>query len=160
MVGWLRELLKKPKNPMPKVTKTPTTPKPKVDTKPVEVAPIVDVVVRHFNKNIKISPRKLRLAVTSIKKLSPLEALSRLKFLNSNAGRILVKAVEQVIANAKNKNLNLETLKFKTIIVNEGQKIKRMDKAHGSRFARGIILRRHSRLELLLIGQTNNGSKS
>jgi len=31
-------------------------------------------------------------------------------------------------------------------------KIKRMDKSHGSRFARGIIQKRHSRLVIVLSG--------
>jgi ribosomal protein L22 len=94
-----------------------------------------------------ISPQKLRLLTDNIKKMSPVEALGRLKFTNTKAARVIIKALQNVIADAKN-NFNLEpnTLKFDLIKVDEGMKIKRMDKSHGSRFARGLIQKRHSRL--------------
>jgi large subunit ribosomal protein L22 len=115
-----------------------------IDTPKVEV---VNKVAKYLNKNIMISPRKLRLLVDNIKKLSPVEALSRLKFTNTKSAQVMIKALENIIADAKN-NFNFEanTLKFDLIKVDEGLKIKRMDKSHGSRFARGLIQKRHSRL--------------
>lgn len=115
------------------------------------VAPKVEVsttkVAKYLNKNVMISPRKLRLIATDIKKMSPVEALTRLKFTNTKGARILIKALQNVIADAKsNFNLDANTLKFDLIKVDEGLKIKRMDKAHGSRFARGLVQKRHSRL--------------
>ena len=145
---------------MPKVTKKTTTKvtqeaKTKVAS-PVITAPKVETVTKvakYFNKNLMISPRKLRLLAENIKKLSPTEALTRLKFTNTKAARILVKAVQNVIADAKNNfNLDPATLKFDLIKVDEGMKIKRMDKAHGSRFARGLIQKRHSRLVIHVKG--------
>jgi large subunit ribosomal protein L22 len=104
-------------------------------------------IAKYFNKNIMISPRKLRLLADNIKKLSPNEALTRLKFTNTKSARVMIKALQNVIADAKNNfNLDTNTLKFDLIKVDEGLKIKRMDKAHGSRFARGLIQKRHSRL--------------
>jgi large subunit ribosomal protein L22 len=104
-------------------------------------------VVKYFNKNLMISPRKLRLLVDNIKKMSPAEALVKLKFTNTKAARIMVKALQNVIADAKNNfNLDEKSLKFVLLKVDEGLKIKRMDKSHGSRFARGLIQKRHSRL--------------
>lgn len=110
-------------------------------------------IAKYLNKNIMISPRKLRLLVNNIKKLSPSEALTRLKFTNTKAARIMIKALENVISDAKN-NFNLDTnsLKFDLVKVDEGLKIKRMDKAHGSRFARGLIQKRHSRLVIHVKG--------
>lgn len=106
------------------------------------------------DKNIQISPRKLRLLVETSKKLTVLSALSKLKFTNTKSARVLVKAIETAIATAKNNyNLIPETLKFTSFIVNEGPKTKRTDKSHGSRFARGIIIRRHSRLTMVVKGQ-------
>ncbi|OIP86965.1 hypothetical protein AUK05_02440 [Candidatus Shapirobacteria bacterium CG2_30_35_20] len=106
------------------------------------------------DKNIQISPRKLRLLVETSKKLTVLSALSKLKFTNTKSARVLVKAIETAIATAKNNyNLIPETLKFTSFIVNEGPKTKRTDKSHGSRFARGIIIRRHSRLNMTVKGQ-------
>jgi len=121
-----------------------------VEVKPVEVKPIL---AKYINKNLKISPRKLRLLVTDVKKLAPADCVSRLKFSQTNAGRLLIKCVADAIASAKhNYNLLPASLKFVEFRVDEGMKIKRMDKSHGSRFARGIIQKRHSRLVIVLSG--------
>ena len=110
-------------------------------------------VAKYLNKNIMISPRKLRLLADNIRKMSPVEALSRLKFTNTKAARIMIKALQNVIADAKNNfNLDENSLKFDLLKVDEGLKIKRMDKAHGSRFARGLIQKRHSRLVIHVKG--------
>lgn len=106
------------------------------------------------DKNIQISPRKLRLLVETIKPLPVLKALSKLNFTNTKSARVLVKAIKTAVATAKNNyNLIPETLTFGTFLVNEGPKTKRTDKSHGSRFARGIIIRRHSRLTMVVKGQ-------
>lgn len=124
--------------------------------KPVEVA-IAVKKAKYVNKNIQISPRKLRLLATTMKSLSPVEALDRMKFTNTKAARVLVQALKNIIADAKtNFNLNTDTLKFDTVKVDEGMKIKRMDKSHGSRFNRGIIQKRHSRLEIIVSGLNKN----
>lgn len=124
---------------------------PIVSTPKTEV--VVGKVAKYFNKNIMISPRKLRLLADNIKKLSPVEALTRLKFTNTKSARVMIKALQNVIADAKNNfNLDANTLKFDLIKVDEGLKIKRMDKAHGSRFARGLIQKRHSRLIIHIKG--------
>lgn len=118
-----------------------------------EVKEIQIVSVRYQNKNLMISPRKLRLLVNRIRILLPSVALTQLKFTNTKAARLLVKSVQNIIADAKNNfGLNTDTLKFDIIKVDEGQKIKRMDKSHGSRFARGLIQKRHSRLEIIVKG--------
>ena len=109
------------------------------------------VLVKYLNKNIKISPRKLALAVDRVRPLAPNLALDRLKFTNTKASRVLVKALKNVIADAKhNFNLDPDTLVFESIFVGESQKLKRMDKSHGSRFARGLIQKRHSRLSIIV----------
>jgi large subunit ribosomal protein L22 len=109
---------------------------------------------KYTDKNIKISPRKLRLLATSIKKLSPLTAAVKLSLTNTKAARILTSALKTVVSVAKNNyNLLPESLSFDTIQVDEGPKIKRMDKSHGSHFSRGIIMKRHSRLIIIVKGQ-------
>jgi large subunit ribosomal protein L22 len=123
----------------------------KAEVKAVEVS--TAKIAKYFNKDLMISPRKLRLLADNIRKLSPVEALSRLKFTNTKSARIMIKALQNIIADAKN-NFNLEanTLKFDLLKVDEGLKMKRMDKAHGSRFARGLIQKRHSRLIIHIKG--------
>jgi len=142
------------KETKPKVVEKKTT---KVAAaKPVEtkVAPTFKTAV-YRNANLQISPRKFRLLVKTIKPLHPVKALTELKFTNSKAARILVNSIKNVIADAKtNFGISPETLKFESIRVDEGLKIKRMDKSHGARFASGRIVKRHSRLEIIVKGET------
>ena len=137
-----------------KITKKAVVKKtaPKVVNKPVEMAQIAKTA-KYFNKDIQISPRKLRLLVNEVRKFTPVEALNRVKFVNTKAARIMVKALTNIIADAKN-NFGLDTnsLKFDTIKADEALKIKRMDKSHGSRYARGLIQKRHSRLVIIVKG--------
>ena len=139
-----------------KVIKTKAVKKPAekiTAVKPVEIKETVFKTAKYVNKNIQLSPRKLRLLVDDVRKLSPVEALSRVKFVNTKAARILTQALKNIIADAKN-NFSLDTnsLKFDTIKADEALKIKRMDKSHGSRFARGLIQKRHSRLVIIVKG--------
>ena len=124
---------------------------------PIVAAPVIAPefkLSKYTDKNIKISPRKLRLLATSIKKLSPQIALTKLSLTKTKAARVLASALKTVISVAKNNyDLIPETLKFDTITVDEGPKTKRMDKSHGSHFARGIIIKRHSYLTIIVKGQ-------
>ena len=117
--------------------------------------------LRFIDKNVKISPRKLRLLANDIKKLTPAVALVNLKFVNSLSGRILLKSVKTAVGVAKNNlGATVDNLVFDSIQVNEGLKIKRMDKSHGSRFNRGLIQKRHSRLTITIKSLNQNPSSS
>jgi large subunit ribosomal protein L22 len=107
----------------------------------------------YLGRDLLISPRKLRLLVNQVKHLAPSDAVARLKFLNTKSARILTKALRNALSNAQT-NLCLlpETLKIKSLLVSDGSKIKRMDKSHGARFARGLRLKRRSRLTIILSG--------
>lgn len=140
-------------------TKKTTTKKivVKKTTTPVVVKPEIKKIetkwVKFSHSNLKVSPRKLRLLVATVKKLTPAVALNTLQFTNSNSARLLREVLNNAINTAKNNNqLLVDSLKFASVTVDEGQKIKRMDKSHGSRFARGMIMRRHSRLNIVLSG--------
>ena len=136
-----------------KVVKAPVV--KKAEVKPVETKKVEIKKVVYRNKNMMISPRKLRLVADIVRKLKPNEAINRLKLTNSKAARLLVKSIKNVIADAKNNfGLNTDTLTFDSLRVDEGMKIKRMDKAHGSRFVRGLKMKRHSRIEIIVKGET------
>ncbi len=142
----------KTKTPV-KVVKKPVEVKAVETKKPVEKTVITTKTAQYVNKNVMISPRKLRLLVDRIRPLSPTTALLNLKFVNTKAARILVQALKNVIADAKNNfNLDADSLKFDTIKADEASKIKRMDKSHGSHFARGLIQKRHSHLLIKVKG--------
>lgn len=145
---------------MPKITKKTTIKDKKAEVKTTKVAEskvitkeTVIKTARYVNKNIQLSPRKLRLLVDEVRKFTPVEALARLKFINTKAARILIKALKNIIADSKNNfNLDINSLKFDTIKADESIKLKRMDKSHGSHFARGLIQKRHSRLLIIVKG--------
>lgn len=145
-----KEIKKNTKTKVAKTVKQVKAVSKVVETPKVEVA---NKIAKYFNKNLMISPRKLRLLADNIKKLSPVDALTRLKFTNTKAARVMIKALQNVISDAKNNfNLDANTLKFDLLKVDEGEKLKRMDKSHGSRFARGLIQKRHSRLVIHVKG--------
>lgn len=135
-------------------TITKKTPVKKVEIKQVSapVAKVEKTLVNFSHPNLKISPRKLRLLANDVKKLNPSDVVVKLKFVNSNASRIFLTVLKNAIATAKNKNLLVDSLQFHEVRVDEGSKTKRMDKSHGSRFARGVIMKRHSRLLIILSG--------
>lgn len=134
-------------------TKANTTTKkiPKLAVKAVETK-----TIRFLDKNVKLSPRKLRLLANIVKKMTPAVALSHLSIENSRCARYLTKAIKTAIADAINNHKLVEdSLKFDSILVNESIKYKRMDKSHSSRFARGLIQKRHSRLTIYIKGNKN-----
>lgn len=143
---------------MAKIIKKETSKKVETAKEVIQQPVVLDSKkAKYFNKNILISPRKLRLLATSIKALNPKDALNQLKFVNTKAARVLVLALKNIIADAKNNfGLDPDTLKFDAVKVDESMKIKRMDKSHGSRFNRGIIQKRHSRLEIIVSNKIKN----
>ena len=136
----------------------------KLTTKPVDkkiqTKPVInqtETTVRYLDKNVKISPRKLRLVANIVKKMSPSIALNHLQIENSKAARILSKAIKTATADCLNNHKHdQKSLKFSSILVNEGIKYKRMDKSHSSRFSRGLIQKRHSRLTINIKGYKTN----
>ena len=101
--------------------------------------------------NIRIGPRKLRLLSKNLRGLSPQKALEKLKFYPQKGVTCLEKVIKQAKANAINNfKLSEGSLIIKSIQVNEGTRIKRLDKSHGARFDRGIIKKRSSHIYLIL----------
>jgi len=123
----------------------------KITTKPTETK-----TIRYLDKNVKISPRKLRLIANLVKKMKPQVALNHLQIENSLSARVLTKAIKTAIADATNNHsLVQDSLVFASILVGEGIKFKRMDKSHSSRFSRGLIQKRHSHLTINISGTKN-----
>jgi len=128
--------------------------------KKIQTNPVInqtETTVRYLDKNVKISPRKLRLLANIVKKMPPIVALNHLQIENSKSARILAKAIKTAIADCQtNHKLDQKSLKFDSILVNEAIKYKRMDKSHSSRFSRGLIQKRHSRLTIFIKGYKTN----
>lgn len=76
-------------------------------------------------KYVRTSTRKLRLVADSIRKLSPADALVRLRLMPKQATKPMIQVIQSAIANAKEKQAKVEALRFKTIEVMGGPVMKR-----------------------------------
>ncbi|OGG09318.1 hypothetical protein A2154_03215 [Candidatus Gottesmanbacteria bacterium RBG_16_43_7] len=76
-------------------------------------------------KYIRTSARKLRLVADLIRDLTPTEALSYLDTASRRAARPLYKAVASAVDNAKQKQAEVNKLKFVTIEIMGGGSMKR-----------------------------------
>lgn len=84
-----------------------------------------NVIIAEAN-NIKISPRKVRLVVDSIRKHEIQLAISELSILNKRAALPVKKLIESAVANAVNNfKLKKEDLVIAEIMVGEGGAFKR-----------------------------------
>src|SRR3989344_6959609 len=100
-------------------------------------------------KNIRISPEKVNLIVSQVKKLTPTKAVQILKFVNKSASPILSKLIKSAIANAKhNQGVHEQDLVFKEIIVTKGPSHKRFQPV--SRGRAHHILKRTSHIKVIL----------
>lgn len=109
---------------------------------------------------IPVSPRKLRLITDAVKNLSINMAIAQLKLLPKAAGSIVLKVIQQAVANAKNNfKLSPADLQIESLVIGEGPRSKRSDRhAHGSRFGGGV---RHKRTaHVILHLSAKNGTKS
>lgn len=75
---------------------------------------------------MRITPRKARLVADAIRKMSPMAALTNLKFLNKKSSEVFTKVIKQAVANATSSGkVTSDQLKFKSILVDSGPIIKR-----------------------------------
>lgn len=84
-------------------------------------------------KNLRMSPRKVRLVIDIIRKMPVLDALDQLKFVNKLAAEPIAKLIKSAVANAENTySLDKNNLFIKEIRSDEGIMLKRwMPRAHG-----------------------------
>lgn len=78
-----------------------------------------------IQKYIHTSPRKLRLVADMIRKMQPKYALEVLRVTNKRAAQDLAKALETVLANAKQAGLDQSAVVFKKLEIDESTKMKR-----------------------------------
>jgi len=79
-----------------------------------------------YIKNLRISPKKLRFLTDDVKKFKASESLKYLLYTNKKGARLLYNAIKSAINNAKNSlKVSEDVLKFKALIIEEGQKLKR-----------------------------------
>lgn len=82
--------------------------------------------VKTYIKNLRISPKKLRFFLKSIKKLKPVQVLDHLFYHQKRAAKIWYKAIKSAIDNAKSRfNAKDEAINFKLLTVEQGSAMKR-----------------------------------
>jgi large subunit ribosomal protein L22 len=100
-------------------------------------------------KNLRITPRKVRLISGLIKGLDATAAKSQLDHLVKKSSRPISKLLDSAVANARNNfGLVKENLFIKDIVVDEGMRLKRFrPKGFGTT---SPILKRTSRIKIIL----------
>jgi len=113
-------------------------------------------IVKASASYVGYSPRKLRLVADAINKLPPIKAIDILGTINKRAVRPILLVYKQAVGNAKNNlKLSLESLKTKSLIIEEGPKGgKKADvHSHGARFDRGVRRKKFAHIKLELEGE-------
>ena len=112
-----------------------------------------------YLKNLKITPKKLRLFLPVIKKMTPEQAVQSLMYSPEKSARVFYKGIQSAIANARQTlKVGDDLLKFKLLTVEEGQKLRRF-KAGGRGTAKPIM-RRYAHIKIILVAETATGKKS
>jgi len=105
--------------------------------------------MKAYGKNIRISPKKLRVIAKVVRGQSAIEALSFLKFAPKKWANLLYKILHSAVANAENNdNQKLSNLYISTLSVNKGIVYKRWNPV--SRGRMHPILKRTSNIILEL----------
>ena len=82
---------------------------------------------RAYLKGTRLSPQKAGLVANAIRGKSVQDAMDFLTFNKQKGSAIIKKLLESAIANAENNNkLDIDTLEVKSIMVNQGMRLKRM----------------------------------
>ena len=115
--------------------------------------------VRAKVKQIRVSPRKMRLVVDLIRGMKATDALNQLNFINKRATVFAKKLLNSAIANAENNfELDKNNLFIKEIRVDEGTPLKRwMPRARGRATQ---ILKRSSHINIILGELVDSGIKT
>ena len=105
--------------------------------------------VKAVAKNVRLTPRKVRLVLDLVRGKDVKEALAILKFTPRNTAPVVRKLIKSAVANATNNHqMNEEKLYVKTIYADEARVLKRwMPRAKGSA---SQILKRSSHITVVV----------
>ncbi|HAG27690.1 TPA: 50S ribosomal protein L22 [Patescibacteria group bacterium] len=105
--------------------------------------------VRAHARNLRISPRKIRLVTNLVKNMRVADALVQLQFTNKKAAGMVSKLLRSAVANAENNfSLKGEQLFIKSITTDMGPVLQRMfPRARGSAF---VIRRKMAHVNVVL----------
>lgn len=105
--------------------------------------------VRAKTTSLSISPRKLRLVIDQVRGLGAKQAVTVLEYMPKKGAEMVQKTLLSAIANAENNHdLNPDDLYVKTIMADEGPRLKRMKAGARGRYKPRV--RRLSHLTVIL----------
>lgn len=115
-------------------------------------------LVKAHARDLRISPRKMRLVTNSVKGKSALEAITQLQFTNKKGADMLIKLLRSAVANAEhNFSLSAPDLYIKTITCDMGKTMGRyFPRARGSAF---VIRRKMAHVHVVLESRQSAGKK-
>lgn len=105
--------------------------------------------VKAVAKYMRISPRKVRILIDSIKGKSAEKGLDHVRYMPQKGARMLEKLIRSAVANAdQNPNVDVDALVIKNIYVDQGPTLKRFRARARGRGSR--ILKRTSHITVIL----------
>ena len=109
---------------------------------------------RAYLKGTRLSPQKAALVADQIRGKSVDEAMDFLVFNKQKGSAVMKKLLESAIANAENNNnSDIDKLSVKSVIVNQGMRLKRMKARARGRADR--IIKQTCNIEIILVEETN-----
>ncbi len=104
--------------------------------------------IRAVSKYLRTSPQKVRRLIHCVKGRSVQEGLDRLKFMPQKAAGLLAKTVRAAVANAEEKDMDVDSLVITNVCVDQGPSLKRFRPRARGRASR--ILKRTSHITVIL----------
>ena len=105
-----------------------------------------------YLKNLRIAPKKLRFFADHVKKMTPAAAVESLLYSPTKPARVFYKSIKSAINNAKQTlKVGDDLLQFKTLLVEEGQKMKRYQPA--GRGTANTIKKKFSHIKIVLVAK-------
>jgi len=102
-----------------------------------------------YSKNVKITPKKLRMIRDHIVQMTPQDALDHLQYMSLKSAKLLRLSIHSAIANATSTlKVSPDVLKFKLLTIEEGRKLKRF--RAGSRGMAKPLTKRYSHIKIIL----------
>ncbi|MDY6852810.1 MAG: 50S ribosomal protein L22 [Thermodesulfobacteriota bacterium] len=100
---------------------------------------------------VRIGPQKVRMLVDGIKGKSVEKGLNMLRFMPNKGAGLVEKALRSAVANAEEKNMDVDGLVILNVLVDQGPTLKRFRPRARGRASR--ILKRTSHITVVLAGK-------
>ncbi len=104
--------------------------------------------IRAVARYVRVSPQKVRRLIDCVKGETVEDGLNQLRFMPQKAARLIRKTMESAVANAVEKDMDVDLLVIKNVMVDQGPTMKRFKPRARGRATR--ILKRTSHITVIL----------